>query len=350
MKINLIDDTALVETTSVKNVPKKERTILGLRHNASNSNNVNEETIKRTSQEPMRTITKASAIVNKNKRSSSLQVCGNVRKNQEIGNVKFQENENLDFHVDGCGLKKVTLGYAGSLKKKERFEEYEDLRGLLKSKNIQENEDVGCGLKKQESYDANGFEEEAKLLDFHERVMIQENVNGVSDTYQEKVSTRNCCLHRVENITENEKGMLGFDTNQEKIGKTIQVWVARGKLEDKYETTFKDEKVSTNEMVEVQSGDGSGKKIVGTTISYSRKQMEDLRFVNKEDQTRKWGVIYCELGAAVKKEYDGLLDCNHHYPQLDIKKKVTTHGILGPMAANGSWNNWYLCEPKTGVR
>ncbi|KAK1351610.1 hypothetical protein POM88_054182 [Heracleum sosnowskyi] len=228
MKINLVDDTALIETTSIKNVLKKERTILGVRHKNASNTNVHQEMIK--TQQP-------TDIVSTKKRSSPIHVCGNASMNQENGNVgfterlKFQENANLGFHVGACGNKKL---------------------------------------------------------------------------------------------------IPGFDKNQEKNVKTIQVWVARG---DK----------SQKDQVH------SGKKIVATTISYSRKQMEDLRFVNMEDQNQKWAAIYCQFGPAVKKEYDGLLDC-HHHPQLYIKKKVTAHGILSPMAANGSWNHWYLCAPKNGLK
>ncbi|KAL8100027.1 hypothetical protein AgCh_032326 [Apium graveolens] len=248
MKINLVDDTALIETTSTKNVHKKERTILGLRHNNASNTNVDDAIIK--TQQPMRNAFPK-------KRSSLLHVCGNVTVNQENGNVgfteklKFQETANMGFHVDAKLI-------------------------------------MGCSLKKQEC-----CQEDKK--------MIQEKVCGI------------------------EKGMLCVDKNQEKNVKTVQVWVPRGgKVQDKAE-------------------------IVATSISYSRKQMEDLRFVNIEDQKKKWAAIYRQLGPAVIKEYDALLDCDHHL-QLSVKKKVTARGILGPMAANGSWNHRYPCAPKKGLQ
>ena len=317
MKINLIDDTALIETTSTKNVLEKDRTILGLRNSASNSI-VRQEVIKTSGTHK--------------KRSSRPHVCGNVRMNQENGNVgftervKFQENEILGFH---CGNKKVTRGCG--LKQQESFEVEENvmvksresghLGDIEQERKFRDDENVGSSLKKQECYDGNGFEEEPELMDFTQRVKIQE-----------KVSSRNCCLIGAGNMGGNEKGMLGIDTKQEMNSKTIQVWVARGKVHGNNETTLKDGKVSTIEMLEVQSENESGRKIMGTLICYSRKQMEDLRFVNMEKQNKKWCAIYSELGPAVKKEYDGLLDCSHHHhhhSHLDINRKVTAHGILG---------------------
>ncbi|KAK6122890.1 hypothetical protein DH2020_043356 [Rehmannia glutinosa] len=42
-------------------------------------------------------------------------------------------------------------------------------------------------------------------------------------------------------------------------------------------------------------------------LVYSREEMEALRFEGLEDQKRKWVEVYCELGALVAQEYDGLM-------------------------------------------
>ncbi|KAK6122857.1 hypothetical protein DH2020_043383 [Rehmannia glutinosa] len=43
-------------------------------------------------------------------------------------------------------------------------------------------------------------------------------------------------------------------------------------------------------------------------LVYSREEMEALRFEGLEDQKRKWVEVYCELGALVAQEYDGLVN------------------------------------------
>lgn len=71
--------------------------------------------------------------------------------------------------------------------------------------------------------------------------------------------------------------------------------------------------------------------------TYSRKEMEALRFVNLEAQQKKWAEVYCGLGPNVAKDYDGLIDCNNQkHIQIDFdprqqfgKKEKKIPGVFG---------------------
>ncbi|XP_057489258.1 LOW QUALITY PROTEIN: uncharacterized protein LOC130775161 [Actinidia eriantha] len=88
-------------------------------------------------------------------------------------------------------------------------------------------------------------------------------------------------------------------------------------------------------MGEVQNG--CGKRGDEAKRAYSRKVMEDLRFVNLEAQMKKWVEVYCGLGPIVAREYDGLIDSkSQKHIQLNFdprhqfaKKEKNTSGILG---------------------
>ncbi|KAI8537645.1 hypothetical protein RHMOL_Rhmol09G0040100 [Rhododendron molle] len=71
--------------------------------------------------------------------------------------------------------------------------------------------------------------------------------------------------------------------------------------------------------------------------TYTREEMEALRFVNLEAQQKKWVEVYCGLGPNVVRDYDGLIDSNNeNHIQVNFdprqqfgKKGKKIHGVLG---------------------
>ncbi|KAK3022845.1 hypothetical protein RJ639_046990 [Escallonia herrerae] len=87
-------------------------------------------------------------------------------------------------------------------------------------------------------------------------------------------------------------------------------------------------------MVEAQNG--FQKKGSGSEHVYSMKEMEALRFVNVDEQRKKWIEVYCGLGPAVVGEYDGLVDCNYQKqfevnfdPRQQFRRKEAAHATCG---------------------
>ncbi|KAI8537642.1 hypothetical protein RHMOL_Rhmol09G0040100 [Rhododendron molle] len=70
--------------------------------------------------------------------------------------------------------------------------------------------------------------------------------------------------------------------------------------------------------------------------TYTREEMEALRFVNLEAQQKKWVEVYCGLGPNVVRDYDGLIDSNNeNHIQVNFdprqqfgKKGKKIHGVL----------------------
>ncbi|PSS35902.1 Gem-associated protein [Actinidia chinensis var. chinensis] len=138
-----------------------------------------------------------------------------------------------------------------------------------------------------------------------------------------------------------EKGLMGCDTNihnnvmkQETDGMRERRPRRRGKSARKLSGTNGKETILT-QMGEVQNE--CGKRGDEAKRAYSRKVLEDLRFVNLEAQMKKWVEVYCGLGPIVAREYDSLIDSkSQKHIQLNFdprhqfaKKEKNTPGILG---------------------
>lgn len=129
--------------------------------------------------------------------------------------------------------------------------------------------------------------------------------------------------------------------NQETDGKKEKRTRRRGKGARKHRGTDGQETMLIH-TAEVQNG---FRKKAKTT--YSRKEMEALRFVNLEAQQKKWAEVYCGLGPNVAKNYDGLIDCNNQkHIQIDFdprqqfgKKEKKIPGVFGMAAAKGRGNH-----------
>ncbi|KAK2990657.1 hypothetical protein RJ640_007791 [Escallonia rubra] len=87
-------------------------------------------------------------------------------------------------------------------------------------------------------------------------------------------------------------------------------------------------------MVEAQNG--FQKKGSGSEHVYSMKEMEALRFVNVDEQRKKWIEVYCGLGPAIAGEYDGLVDCNYQKqfevnfdPRQQFRRKEAAYATCG---------------------
>lgn len=129
--------------------------------------------------------------------------------------------------------------------------------------------------------------------------------------------------------------------NQETDGKKEKRTRRRGKGARKHRGTDGQETMLIH-TAEVQNGFRKKAK-----TSYSRKEMEALRFVNLEAQQKKWTEVYCGLGPNVAKNYDGLIDCNNQkHIQIDFdprqqfgKKEKKIPGVFGMAAAKERGNH-----------
>ncbi|CAK9171284.1 unnamed protein product [Ilex paraguariensis] len=148
-------------------------------------------------------------------------------------------------------------------------------------------------------------------------------------------------VSEVGNGCEKEIGFLGFDKNlernfnrknmkqemdgnmkQETDGKKVKRLRRRGKGEKKglgMNGTGGD--MNLIHMAEAQyvyEKKGDEAKTV-----YSRREMQAMRYVDMEEQRKKWIEVYCGLGPAVAREYDGLVECQQQH-----RKKMVPPAIL----------------------
>lgn len=144
--------------------------------------------------------------------------------------------------------------------------------------------------------------------------------------------------HMERNVGNNKKNN---NNNQETVVGYEKKLRRRGKGPKKcWETSGNDKVDFTQKMVDPQKGcekkaDDAQEEEQKKRCAYSRKEMEALRFVNVEEQKKKWVEIYCGFGPSVTKEYDGLVDCNHQKhirvnfdPRPLLKKKDAGPPIL----------------------
>lgn len=184
-------------------------------------------------------------------------------------------------------------------------------------------EEIMYNIENQEKECQNnmGFENQEKQLD---AVMI-EAVSGVSQGFDND----NDVVDDDEGLGGNDKELEGVDKRRKKARRRAK---RRGKRRDWNGKSVENDKGGI--VMVFKRGIGCEVKKDWTGLTYSREELEGLRFLNKEDQLKMWVQVYCGLGPVVSKEYDALVvnvnENEEHGVDFDPRKnfKDTAMGML----------------------